>query len=85
MLDRSLVGGSGQESALDGYPHLVSSSSWTGPLAIEFAFYWLPRCTMSSSALQSPFRTDCLRGKVALVTGGGSGIGFQITRQIGEA
>lgn len=33
--------------------------------------------------MQSPFRADCLRGKVALVTGGGSGIGFQITRQIG--
>ena len=43
----------------------------------------LPAFTMSS-ALQSPFRVDCLRGKVALVTGGGSGICFQIARQIGE-
>lgn len=40
--------------------------------------------TMSSSAIRSPFRDDCLRGKVVLVTGGGSGIGFQITRQIGQ-
>lgn len=38
-----------------------------------------------SSPLQSPFRVDCLTGKVALVTGGGSGICFQISRQIGEA
>jgi 2,4-dienoyl-CoA reductase [(3E)-enoyl-CoA-producing], peroxisomal len=27
------------------------------------------------------FRRDCLRGKVALITGGGSGICFEITRQ----
>lgn len=43
----------------------------------------LPPLTMTS-ALQSPFREDCLGGKVALVTGGGSGIGFQISRQLGE-
>ena len=30
----------------------------------------------------SPFRPDCLRGKVALVTGGGSGICFEVTRQL---
>jgi 2,4-dienoyl-CoA reductase [(3E)-enoyl-CoA-producing], peroxisomal len=30
----------------------------------------------------SPFRPDCLRGRVCLVTGGGSGICFEITRQL---
>ncbi|KAI3424239.1 hypothetical protein D9Q98_009595 [Chlorella vulgaris] len=32
---------------------------------------------------QSPFKPDTLRGKTALVTGGGSGIGLEITRQLG--
>jgi len=32
----------------------------------------------------SPFKPDVLAGKVALVTGGGSGIGLEITRQLGE-
>jgi NAD(P)-dependent dehydrogenase (short-subunit alcohol dehydrogenase family) len=30
----------------------------------------------------SVFRTDCLQGRVALVTGGGSGICFEVTRQL---
>jgi peroxisomal 2,4-dienoyl-CoA reductase len=30
----------------------------------------------------SPFRSDCLSGKVALVTGGGSGICFEVTKQL---
>ena len=30
----------------------------------------------------SPFKSDCLDGKVALVTGGGSGICFEVTRQL---
>ena len=30
----------------------------------------------------SPFRPDCLQGRVALVTGGGSGICFEITNQL---
>uniref|UniRef100_A0A0E0DIA8 2,4-dienoyl-CoA reductase [(3E)-enoyl-CoA-producing] n=1 Tax=Oryza meridionalis TaxID=40149 RepID=A0A0E0DIA8_9ORYZ len=33
-------------------------------------------------AMESPFRADVLRGKAALVTGGGSGIGFEIAAQL---
>lgn len=36
----------------------------------------------SSSSPPSPFRADCLAFKVALITGGGSGIGFEIARQM---
>lgn len=32
--------------------------------------------------MQSPFSPSCLNGKVALVTGGGSGICFEVTRQL---
>lgn len=32
--------------------------------------------------IRSPFRSDCLNGKVALVTGGGSGICFEVTKQL---
>jgi len=34
------------------------------------------------NASPSPFRGDCLVGQVAVVTGGGSGIGFEIARQL---
>lgn len=33
-------------------------------------------------SITSPFRSDCLAGKVALVTGGGSGICFEVTKQL---
>ncbi|XP_057510090.1 peroxisomal 2,4-dienoyl-CoA reductase [(3E)-enoyl-CoA-producing] [Actinidia eriantha] len=33
---------------------------------------------------RSPFKEDILRGKVALLTGGGSGIGFEISAQLGK-
>mmetsp|Transcript_22587 Transcript_22587/g.54570 ORF Transcript_22587/g.54570 Transcript_22587/m.54570 type:complete len:303 (+) Transcript_22587:120-1028(+) len=36
----------------------------------------------SAAPLSSPFRPDALAGKVAIVTGGGSGICFEITKQL---
>lgn len=34
--------------------------------------------------MQSPFKGDILKGRVALITGGGSGIGFEISTQFGK-
>lgn len=34
--------------------------------------------------MESPFKSDVLKGKVALLTGGGSGIGFEISTQFGK-
>ncbi|XP_073155788.1 peroxisomal 2,4-dienoyl-CoA reductase [(3E)-enoyl-CoA-producing]-like [Henckelia pumila] len=34
--------------------------------------------------MESPFRADVLKDKVALLTGGGSGIGFEISTQFGK-
>ncbi|KAF8412683.1 hypothetical protein HHK36_000651 [Tetracentron sinense] len=34
--------------------------------------------------MESPFNSDILKGKVALLTGGGSGIGFEISSEFGK-
>ncbi|WOL03367.1 hypothetical protein Cni_G12087 [Canna indica] len=34
--------------------------------------------------MESPFKADILKGKVAFITGGGSGIGFEISTQFGR-
>lgn len=34
--------------------------------------------------MESPFKPDVVKGKVALITGGGSGIGFEISSQFGK-
>ncbi|KAL5731373.1 2,4-dienoyl-CoA reductase [(2E)-enoyl-CoA-producing] [Ranunculus cassubicifolius] len=39
---------------------------------------------MASSSSSSPFKSDILKGKVGLITGGGSGIGFEISTQFGK-
>ena len=38
--------------------------------------------SIDSSLIKTPFHSDCLKDKIAFVTGGGSGICFEIARQL---
>ncbi|KAL8461887.1 hypothetical protein ACS0TY_033098 [Phlomoides rotata] len=40
--------------------------------------------TPRNEKMESPFKSDILKGQVALLTGGGSGIGFEISTQLGK-
>lgn len=40
--------------------------------------------SIGSMEMESPFKANLLKGKVALLTGGGSGIGFEISTQFGK-
>jgi 2,4-dienoyl-CoA reductase [(3E)-enoyl-CoA-producing], peroxisomal len=73
---------------------IISSSSspfrsdcLLGKVALIYIVYFFIMAASSSPSVSaspssSPFRSDCLLGKVALITGGGSGIGFEIARQL---
>lgn len=42
-----------------------------------------PPSKLKLRSVTSPFKADILRNEVAIITGGASGIGFEITRQLG--
>ncbi|KAL5975765.1 hypothetical protein ACLOJK_020092 [Asimina triloba] len=43
----------------------------------------VPRHSSAKKSMESPFKPDILKGKVALITGGGSGICYEIALQFG--
>lgn len=67
--------------------HKIKKDSFIVPPIQVFIFSlrWIePVDSLSIQTIEmtSPFRNDCLAGKVALVTGGGSGICFELTKQL---